>query len=71
MEPGYKTVDHIEQLDFSKLIGGPKVDFFDMILSSGPKEVTVDLERHLVDRNCRPRKTAGLFTAGLVDLRLN
>ena len=53
MEPGYKTVDHIEQLDFSKLIGGPKVDFFDMILSSGPKEVTVDLDRHLVDRNCK------------------
>ena len=37
MEPGYKTVDHIEQLDFSKLIGGPEVDLFDIIISSGPK----------------------------------
>ena len=35
MEPGYETVDQIEQLDFSKLIGGP--DLFDIIISSGPK----------------------------------
>ena len=37
MKPGYETVDQIEQLDFSKLIGGPEVDLFDIIISSGPK----------------------------------
>ena len=30
VEPKCKTVDHVEQLDFSKLTGGPEVELVDL-----------------------------------------
>ena len=50
VEPKCETVDHVEQLDFSKLTGGPEVEL--LIYLVYLKQVTVDLNKYLVDPKC-------------------